>query len=137
MKPVRKPLSRDRNLRTSIAANRVPAFRASSLTFTDQQVITLHAMRLGEAVVKLLTTLAAALSRFGEPLHRLAMWALDNLMLAASLVAMCCGDANRMAKDVDAALYQIVEQEGCMDRADAVAYVKQMTEKGRYLRDVY
>ena len=48
-----------------------------------------------------------------------------------------CGDASRMAKDVDKALHAIVESEGAMSAADAKAYVKQLKESGRYSRDVY
>ncbi|HEX7854375.1 MAG TPA: bifunctional nitrate reductase/sulfite reductase flavoprotein subunit alpha [Sphingobium sp.] len=48
-----------------------------------------------------------------------------------------CGDASRMAKDVDATLKQIVATHGGMniDRADD--YVAQMQQDRRYVRDVY
>ena len=48
-----------------------------------------------------------------------------------------CGDAKRMAKDVDAALHQIIAEHSGMSEDDANAYVKQMSENGRYQRDVY
>jgi sulfite reductase (NADPH) flavoprotein alpha-component len=48
-----------------------------------------------------------------------------------------CGDAHRMAKDVDAALQQIVAGQGGMDPAQAADYVKQMKKDKRYQRDVY
>jgi sulfite reductase (NADPH) flavoprotein alpha-component len=48
-----------------------------------------------------------------------------------------CGDAKRMAKDVDAALHEIIAQQGGMDAAAAVAYVKQLKKDHRYQRDVY
>jgi len=48
-----------------------------------------------------------------------------------------CGDAKRMAKDVDAALHEIIAQQGGMDAAAAVDYVKQMKKDKRYQRDVY
>lgn len=48
-----------------------------------------------------------------------------------------CGDAQHMAKDVDAALLEIVAQEGNMDAAAAAEYVKQMRKDKRYQRDVY
>jgi sulfite reductase (NADPH) flavoprotein alpha-component len=48
-----------------------------------------------------------------------------------------CGDAKRMAKDVDAALHEIVAQQGGMDTAAAAAFVKQLKKEHRYLRDVY
>lgn len=48
-----------------------------------------------------------------------------------------CGDAHRMAKDVDVALHEIVAQQGGMDAAAAADYVKQMKKDQRYQRDVY
>ncbi len=48
-----------------------------------------------------------------------------------------CGDAHRMAKDVDLALHEIITQHGGMEPAAAVDYVKQMKKDKRYQRDVY
>lgn len=48
-----------------------------------------------------------------------------------------CGDAKRMARDVDATLHEIVARQGGMDEAAAAAYVKQMKKDRRYQRDVY
>src|SRR6187402_96635 len=48
-----------------------------------------------------------------------------------------CGDAKRMAKDVDVALHDVISQQGGMDAAAAVAYVKEMKKEKRYQRDVY
>ena len=48
-----------------------------------------------------------------------------------------CGDAHRMAKDVDAVLQQIIVQHGGRDAAQAAEYVKQMKKERRYQRDVY
>jgi len=48
-----------------------------------------------------------------------------------------CGDAKRMAKDVDAALHEIIAQHGGLDAAAAADYVKQLKKDHRYLRDVY
>ena len=48
-----------------------------------------------------------------------------------------CGDAHRMAKDVDLALHEIIAQQGGMDAAAAADYVKQMKKDKRYQRDVY
>jgi sulfite reductase (NADPH) flavoprotein alpha-component len=48
-----------------------------------------------------------------------------------------CGDAKRMAKDVDAALHEIIAQQGGMDPAAAIDYVKAMKKEKRYQRDVY
>lgn len=48
-----------------------------------------------------------------------------------------CGDAKRMAKDVDLALHDIVAQHGGMDLPAATNYVKTMKKEKRYQRDVY
>lgn len=48
-----------------------------------------------------------------------------------------CGDAERMAKDVDAALRGIVASRGGMDDTAAHAYVNELMKNHRYLRDVY
>ncbi|MFJ9517875.1 molybdopterin-dependent oxidoreductase [Kitasatospora sp. NPDC101801] len=48
-----------------------------------------------------------------------------------------CGDAGRMAKDVDLALREIVATHGGMDEEAAGAYVRLLTNDQRYLRDVY
>ncbi|MDR1788954.1 MAG: sulfite reductase subunit alpha [Opitutaceae bacterium] len=48
-----------------------------------------------------------------------------------------CGDAKRMAKDVDAALVEIVAAHGNLPPEQAAAYVKKMRAEGRYQRDVY
>jgi sulfite reductase (NADPH) flavoprotein alpha-component len=48
-----------------------------------------------------------------------------------------CGDAQRMAKDVDAALHTIIEQAGHKPREEADAYVKNLKAEHRYQRDVY
>lgn len=45
-----------------------------------------------------------------------------------------CGDASRMAKDVDATLHKIIEEHG---NTNPQEYVKQMRKDKRYLRDVY
>jgi sulfite reductase (NADPH) flavoprotein alpha-component len=48
-----------------------------------------------------------------------------------------CGDASRMAKDVDAALHTIVEQQGGMSHDSAKEYVRSLKDNHRYHRDVY
>ncbi|MBV8312231.1 MAG: sulfite reductase subunit alpha, partial [Planctomycetaceae bacterium] len=48
-----------------------------------------------------------------------------------------CGDAKRMANDVDHALQQIVATQGGLSAGDAKAYVTGMAKSGRYQRDVY
>ena len=48
-----------------------------------------------------------------------------------------CGDASRMAKDVDQALRTIAQEEGAMSEEDAGAWVKNLLKERRYLKDVY
>ncbi|CAM5390128.1 molybdopterin-dependent oxidoreductase [Streptomyces canus] len=48
-----------------------------------------------------------------------------------------CGDASRMAKDVDRALRDIAVLHGGLDEAGAAAYVKQLATDKRYVRDIY
>ena len=48
-----------------------------------------------------------------------------------------CGDASRMAKDVDAALLTIAKEHGKLSDEDAAAYIAQLKKDKRYLRDVY
>ncbi len=48
-----------------------------------------------------------------------------------------CGDAKRMAKDVDAALRQIVQQQGGKSVDEANEYVEKLKSDKRYRRDVY
>jgi sulfite reductase (NADPH) flavoprotein alpha-component len=48
-----------------------------------------------------------------------------------------CGDAKRMAKDVDTALHDIIANKGGMSNEQAADYVKQMKKEKRYQRDVY
>ena len=48
-----------------------------------------------------------------------------------------CGDAKRMAGDVDLALKQIAATEGGMDAAAAKRYFAELAKSGRYQRDVY
>jgi sulfite reductase (NADPH) flavoprotein alpha-component len=48
-----------------------------------------------------------------------------------------CGDARRMAKDVDAALRKIVQEQGGKDVDAANEYVEKLKSDKRYKRDVY
>ena len=48
-----------------------------------------------------------------------------------------CGDAARMASDVDKALHTIVEKEGGKTPEEATAYMHALKEAKRYRRDVY
>jgi sulfite reductase (NADPH) flavoprotein alpha-component len=48
-----------------------------------------------------------------------------------------CGDAARMAKDVDLALHQIIQKEGGKTPEAAAEYVEALKKSKRYKRDVY
>jgi len=48
-----------------------------------------------------------------------------------------CGDAKRMAKDVELALVDVVAQYGARSQAEAIAFVGELKKTGRYLQDVY
>ncbi len=48
-----------------------------------------------------------------------------------------CGDASRMAKDVDAVLHSIVAKQGGMDHEAAQDYIQTLKDQHRYQRDVY
>ena len=89
-----------------------------------------------------LTRLDTAFSRDGEAKlyvqhrmieHATELWG----WLTAGGHFYVCGDAKRMAADVDATLRAIVAEQGRMSGADAEAYVAEMTRTGRYQRDVY
>lgn len=48
-----------------------------------------------------------------------------------------CGDASKMAKDVDAALHHVLQTIGGKSAAGAAEYVSGLKKAGRYQRDVY
>jgi sulfite reductase (NADPH) flavoprotein alpha-component len=48
-----------------------------------------------------------------------------------------CGDATRMAKDVDAALRRLAMTEGRLSESQARDWIVALARQGRYLRDVY
>jgi sulfite reductase (NADPH) flavoprotein alpha-component len=48
-----------------------------------------------------------------------------------------CGDAERMAPDVDAALQAIAEEQGAMSKEAAAEYMAKLRAEKRYRRDVY
>lgn len=65
--------------------------------------------------------------------HGLELWR----WLDAGAHLYVCGDAARMARDVDAALLSIVRRHGSMDAADAADYRERLVTQKRYVRDVY
>jgi sulfite reductase (NADPH) flavoprotein alpha-component len=48
-----------------------------------------------------------------------------------------CGDAKRMARDVEGALVEIVAQHGARSTDEAIAFVAGLKKSGRYQQDVY
>jgi sulfite reductase (NADPH) flavoprotein alpha-component len=48
-----------------------------------------------------------------------------------------CGDASRMAKDVDATLHTVIERAGGRTKEQAIEYVNTLKASRRYCRDVY
>ena len=57
--------------------------------------------------------------------------------LEAGAHVYVCGDAKRMAKDVDLALQQVVESQGGLTADQAAEYIKKLKADKRYQRDVY
>jgi sulfite reductase (NADPH) flavoprotein alpha-component len=90
----------------------------------------------------LLTRLSLAWSRDGEAKFYVQdrmrevgrdLWA----WLADGAHVYVCGDAKRMAKDVELALVDIVAQHGARSVDEAIAFVADLRKKGRYQQDVY
>ncbi|MFZ2177611.1 MAG: bifunctional nitrate reductase/sulfite reductase flavoprotein subunit alpha [Rhodococcus sp. (in: high G+C Gram-positive bacteria)] len=48
-----------------------------------------------------------------------------------------CGDASRMAKDVDETLREVIRTHGRLDDEDTELYLKQLAADKRYVRDIY
>jgi sulfite reductase (NADPH) flavoprotein alpha-component len=57
--------------------------------------------------------------------------------LAEGANVYICGDAKRMAKDVERALVDIVAQFGARSADEAIAFVGELKKKGRFQQDVY
>lgn len=116
------------------------------LFFGDQQTATdfLYEERLNEYVSSgVLSRLDTAFSR-DDPSQKVYVQhrMLENAdeiwsWLQAGAHFYVCGDASRMAKDVNDALIQIVSQEGSLSTDDAKAFVKKLMDEQRYVRDVY
>jgi sulfite reductase (NADPH) flavoprotein alpha-component len=90
----------------------------------------------------LLTRLSLAWSRDGEKKFYVQdrmrevgreLWS----WLAEGAHVYICGDAKRMAKDVERALVDIVAQYGARSTDEAVIFVGELKKKGRFQQDVY
>ena len=57
--------------------------------------------------------------------------------LAEGASVYICGDAKRMAKDVERALVDIVAQHGARSTDEAISFVGELKKKGRFQQDVY
>jgi sulfite reductase (NADPH) flavoprotein alpha-component len=57
--------------------------------------------------------------------------------LAEGAHVYVCGDAKRMAKDVEGALVEIVAKHGVRTTDEAIAFVTGLKKSGRYQQDVY
>jgi sulfite reductase (NADPH) flavoprotein alpha-component len=57
--------------------------------------------------------------------------------IAGGAAFYVCGDAKRMARDVDTALQAVIAGQGGLTPEGAAEYVKQMKKEKRYQRDVY
>lgn len=57
--------------------------------------------------------------------------------ISEGAIVYVCGDAQRMAKDVEQTLLQIIQTYGNLDEAGAKQYLKRLRSEQRYLRDVY
>ena len=57
--------------------------------------------------------------------------------LAEGAHVYVCGDAKRMAKDVERALVDVTAQHGARSIDEAVAFVSELKKKGRFQLDVY
>lgn len=88
-----------------------------------------------------LTNLTLAWSRDGEKVYvqdrmrerGAELWA----WLESGAHFYICGDAKRMAKDVEHALIDVVAQHGGRSAEEAIAYVAALRKAGRYQADVY
>ncbi len=98
----------------------------------------LNAMKLSG----LLTRLSLAWSRDGEKKFYVQdrmrevgreLWS----WIAEGAHIYICGDAKRMAKDVERALVDIVAQHGARSTDEAVIFVGELKRKGRFQQDVY
>jgi sulfite reductase (NADPH) flavoprotein alpha-component len=69
--------------------------------------------------------------RMLEQAHDLFAW------LEEGAHVYVCGDADRMAPDVNEALVGVIEIAGGRSREEAAEYVRSLAAEHRYLRDVY
>jgi len=69
--------------------------------------------------------------RIWEQKKELWQWIIDGATI------MVCGNAQKMAKDVDSILARIAMQEGKMDESTALSWLRSLHHENRYMRDIY
>jgi sulfite reductase (NADPH) flavoprotein alpha-component len=115
------------------------------LFFGDQRAATDFLYREELDTLKtegLLTRLDLAFSRDQEEKVYVQQRMLENAAelyawLEAGAHFYVCGDASRMAKDVDVALHKVVETAAGKSATEAAAYIQALRTAKRYQRDVY
>jgi sulfite reductase (NADPH) flavoprotein alpha-component len=97
----------------------------------EQMLADGHLTKLSTAFSRDQTEKIYVQHRLLENARELWSWLLDGAHFYV------CGDAARMAKDVDAALHRVIATAGGLGEAGAQEYLKQMKTAKRYQRDVY
>lgn len=92
---------------------------------------------------KTLSKLSVSMSRVGAEkvyvTHKLLENGKDvaNFLLNKGAYIYICGDGNKMAKDVHAALVKLLTDHGCDDETSAQAYLDEMKTRRRYILDIW
>ncbi|TDC77715.1 diflavin oxidoreductase, partial [Streptomyces hainanensis] len=102
-------------------------YRDELTAFRDQGLLT----RLDTAFSRDQRAKVYVQDRMREQGSRLWSWLRDGAHFYV------CGDASRMARDVDGALREIAQTHGGLQRDEAAAYVRRLAADRRYVRDVY
>ncbi|GAB2895593.1 bifunctional nitrate reductase/sulfite reductase flavoprotein subunit alpha [Streptomyces mayteni] len=102
-------------------------YRDELTAFRDQGLLT----RLDTAFSRDQRAKVYVQDRMREQGSRLWSWLRDGAHFYV------CGDASRMARDVDGALREIAQTHGGLARDEAAAYVRRLAADRRYVRDVY
>lgn len=98
----------------------------------------LEALRAGGVLTRLDTAFSRDQREKVYVQHRMQEYAAELWSwLEAGAHFYVCGDARRMARDVDAALHEVIARAGGRTPAQAAEYVQAMKTARRYQRDVY
>ncbi len=108
--------------------------RASDFLYADE----LEAFRTGGHLARLDTAFSRDQTEKIYVQHRMLEAAREFWSwLEAGAHVYVCGDAKRMAADVDAALHQVIQTAGGRTLEQAADYVQKLRHEKRYQRDVY